>query len=293
MTNNNTQGISAKEELSGLRSEILESQKARIDLLKFKLIAIAALGSVGLGLGEYSKKTGNIDIILCIIPFVCIYIDFLCYHNTMRILVIGQFLAYSDDAYEQYLPKLGENNGENSKSGYYFELEDFSLEWSSFVLSVFIAIYGVYISDSNILGSSDNILNFQKTCFIAAIIISSASIFYLKSKNSKYKDVLFSFNIRILRLTKMIKYQKSSKSMKEKLLLGRRKYQNLSRQMLIIYLALIFFIICISFCFFFKLNKNFIFFLIGEISTICVLLSAHFYNKRKDNLFNTAKAVIK
>lgn len=267
MMTNSSRAISAKEEISGLRSEILESQKARIDLLKFKLIAIAALGSVGLGLGEYSKQTGNIDIILCIIPFVCIYIDFLCYHNTMRILVIGQFLAYSDDAYEQYLPELGKNNGKSNGAGYYFELEDFSLEWSSCVISVFVAIYGVYISDANIL-------SFQKICFIAEIIISSTFIFYLlKSKKSGYYKEL-----KIKHKNHPIRFNISYMSFRFKL---------------IIYLALIFLMLSILFYFSFDFNKNFILFLIGEISTICVFLSTYFYDKHKNNLFSTAGKLTK
>lgn len=139
--------IAAKNELECLRIEILESQKARIDLLKYKLFAIAALGAIGLGLGEkLNHPRIDPDVILCIIPFVCIYIDLLCCHNTMRILVIARFLNYSGDPYEKYIGMLGKNNNHHKKgAGYYFELEDFSLHGSSILLGGLLALYGCVI----------------------------------------------------------------------------------------------------------------------------------------------------
>ena len=55
------------ESKASLRQEILESQKARMDFLKFKLVAIAVLGAAALGLqgAENSGSLGeDIDFIL-------------------------------------------------------------------------------------------------------------------------------------------------------------------------------------------------------------------------------------
>lgn len=97
--------------MAALRSEIVESEKARIDLLKYKLIAIAALGSIGLGRGGGQSNNGapliHATYILNIIPLVCLYVDLLCHHNTMRILVIGQFLKAKGCDYENFISDVG------------------------------------------------------------------------------------------------------------------------------------------------------------------------------------------
>lgn len=135
MTDNNSERILVKEEVSDLRTEIVESEKARIDFLKYKLMAIASLGAIGLGFSEQNinAKIAS-DYVLCIIPFVCAYVDLLCYHNTIRILVIACFLNHNNDPYEGYIGKL-------SDTRYLFNMEDFVLHWSSIALSFFIMLY--------------------------------------------------------------------------------------------------------------------------------------------------------
>ena len=138
MTDNNSERILVKEEVSDLRTEIVESEKARIDFLKYKLMAIASLASIGLGFGDYQHNDIKIpaDYVLCVIPFVCAYVDLLCYHNTIRILVIANFLKYHDDPYESYITQLTDTR-------YLFNMEDFVLHWSSVVVSCFVALYSL------------------------------------------------------------------------------------------------------------------------------------------------------
>lgn len=50
-----------------LREEVVQSQKARSDLFKWKLSLIAVLGTVGLGLAKDMKQ---VDLALCFIPLV-------------------------------------------------------------------------------------------------------------------------------------------------------------------------------------------------------------------------------
>lgn len=99
--------------VNALRTEIVESQKARIDLLKYKLIAVAGLGSFALGsLGTKGLPANDgglenpILLILTLIPLVCIYVDLVCQHNTMRILVIAQYLKHGNCKYENFLCKM-------------------------------------------------------------------------------------------------------------------------------------------------------------------------------------------
>ena len=113
----------------GLRDEIIESQKARADLFKWKIILVAAIGAavfdVGdpLASGKAAGQAGQDDIVskreylLCLVPLVCVYTDILCAHMNLRIRVIGQFLrefqpipAATDDsatqvAYENFVHK--------------------------------------------------------------------------------------------------------------------------------------------------------------------------------------------
>ena len=76
--------------LGSLRTEIVESQKARIDLLKWKIILIAALGGGGFGI---AKEQGSaFPVLLGFIPLVCAYVDIVCVHNDLRMLLIAYFL---------------------------------------------------------------------------------------------------------------------------------------------------------------------------------------------------------
>lgn len=85
--------------MDSLRNEIINAQDSRSDLLKWKLLLVAGLGTAGLGLGSFAKE-GNAEsifypeLLLCLIPFVCLYVDFLCRHLNLRMSVIGQFLRY-------------------------------------------------------------------------------------------------------------------------------------------------------------------------------------------------------
>ena len=88
--------------MSQLSDEIVESQKARSELLKWKAISVAALGAAGLGLS--GPTVPQADLALCFIPLVCAYIDLQCRHLTLRILVIGTYRAKKAKAGVQGAP---------------------------------------------------------------------------------------------------------------------------------------------------------------------------------------------
>jgi|ERR1035438_7481577 hypothetical protein len=139
-----------------LRTEVIASQSSRIDLLKYKLLAIATLGGIGLGFagGEVRVQSFLFEpaYLLCVLPFTCAFIDLLCMHNTIRILIIGRFLAMNGDAYECFIDSLGKPTNDKirqkDKHGerVYFELEDWALQWSSILLSLLLLTYGVYLA---------------------------------------------------------------------------------------------------------------------------------------------------
>jgi hypothetical protein len=72
-----------------LRAEILEAERSRSDLLKWKLVLVAGLGAIGIGV---QTNSGRVPLVLIGIPLVCAYVDLLCRHLTLRVHVIGQFL---------------------------------------------------------------------------------------------------------------------------------------------------------------------------------------------------------
>jgi hypothetical protein len=96
-----------------LRAEIVEAQKAKLDLFKWKLILVAGLGAAASGLvGNHTASHPNF--LFALIPLVCIYVDLLCRDQTLRIVVIARYLhlvhlahdnALSETAYETFVNK--------------------------------------------------------------------------------------------------------------------------------------------------------------------------------------------
>ncbi|HET7832456.1 MAG TPA: hypothetical protein VFK88_05775 [Gallionella sp.] len=136
--------LGVKEELGSLRTEIQEAEKARVDFLKWKLIAVAALASFGLSVKDQLFHPAYA---LCIIPFICIYVDAICAHINLRILVIGKFLADKADPYEKFIADLGPcqmlMNGRGAR--FLFNMEDYVLWYSTYFLSAVVAFGGIYL----------------------------------------------------------------------------------------------------------------------------------------------------
>lgn len=105
-----------------LADEILESQKTRSDLLRWKLVICAILGSAGFGLtGSGSLHIG----LLALLPLACVYIDLLCTNLNLRIILIGGFFTSKEDPYESFV----------GPRRVVFCLEDWALYGSTYVLS--------------------------------------------------------------------------------------------------------------------------------------------------------------
>src|SRR5450631_3789478 len=128
--------------MSSLREEIVASEQLRSDLVKWKLIIVSALGAAGLGFTEHSEHTGfsYAYLVLVLIPFVCFYVDLLCRHVSIRIMVIGTFIRLGfcgvETAYEGFVEKT-------RKKLDVFLLEDWVLQGSTIVLSSLIMLGGL------------------------------------------------------------------------------------------------------------------------------------------------------
>ena len=79
------------EQIKSLREELLLAQSQRLDLAKFKLGAIAVLGSVALGASGVTNGQGAI-FVMALIPFAALYIDSLGDSKKIQFYAIGAFL---------------------------------------------------------------------------------------------------------------------------------------------------------------------------------------------------------
>jgi hypothetical protein len=86
-----------------LREEIMACQQARADLVRWKLILIAGVGSAGVGLLQAGMAPA--PALLALIPLICVYVDAVCLHNDSRIMMIARFMlesAFVSDAARDY-----------------------------------------------------------------------------------------------------------------------------------------------------------------------------------------------
>jgi hypothetical protein len=127
--------------MSVFRNEIVETAKARGELLKWKLIGVSALGASGLGLAV--PNGGRAYLVLALIPLVCFYVDLVCQHYALRILVIARFLALSASgeqaAYERFVERSRQMGRRRINV---FALEDWVLDGSTYILSLLVMLAG-------------------------------------------------------------------------------------------------------------------------------------------------------
>jgi hypothetical protein len=125
--------------MSELRTEIIEASKSRTEFLKWKLIGVSALGAAGIGLTEHSG-TASAFVVLGLIPLVCFYVDLLCRHISLRILVIGRFLSLAgagdETLYERFVAQ--------SREARAFGFEDAALLYSTLILSALVIVMGFF-----------------------------------------------------------------------------------------------------------------------------------------------------
>ncbi len=162
-------------ELSSLREEVRNSEEARLDFLKYKLIAVATLASIALGFEAGGSAHPSLEplYILSVIPFVCVYADALCYHNSLRILVIAKYLKSYGDSYEGFLDKWDLKMKEREyKKGirYFFGLEDWALDISTWALCGLVIIAGI----CSFVGKVGDCLVVSRASTIEGILIAAS-----------------------------------------------------------------------------------------------------------------------
>ena len=126
--------------INKLRDQITETQKVRSDLMKWKLLLVAGIGTVVIT----KEKTAltRPEVLLCLIPLVCVYVDALCAHLSLRIRATGEFILTQpteapDELYAQNYEKFIRRwKNEN-------RLEPFALFWSTIFLSLLVTGVGI------------------------------------------------------------------------------------------------------------------------------------------------------
>jgi hypothetical protein len=122
-----------------LRDEIIETEKSRSDLIKWKIILIAAIGAAALGVGVELKPDVRAPVaLLALVPFVCLYVDAACFHLDLRILAIAAFLRTrlpEEDPASIY--ELGITQERDA-----FNLESVALRYTTLGLCLLLIIIG-------------------------------------------------------------------------------------------------------------------------------------------------------
>jgi len=89
---------------NSLREEIRGTQVAQSDIIKWKFIAIAAVGAFSFHLPlsdavnqiAKSQEGFNVELsILALVPLLCLYSDMICLHYILRVITVGAFIKSS------------------------------------------------------------------------------------------------------------------------------------------------------------------------------------------------------
>jgi hypothetical protein len=127
------------EELVALRDESVASQNQEIDLAKFKILSIAVVGAIAIGVDSTNDFVSrSIPLVIGLIPPVAFYIDVIMETKRIQVMAIGAFLSTLDPArsalskYEAYCQRHRN-----------FFMTNFSYKYSTMVISGVIALLGL------------------------------------------------------------------------------------------------------------------------------------------------------
>lgn len=135
-----------------LRTEIIESEKTKTDLMKWKLVLIAGVGSTTFGLAQ-SAILLKFQYLICLLPCVCLYVDLIYFQINLKIISIGSFIrqlkpldSQKPDIstmilYEKYVEKIRKTQNQNSWS-----FERWAIQGSSILSSIFVILFGFIVT---------------------------------------------------------------------------------------------------------------------------------------------------
>ncbi len=131
-----------------LRSELIESQKVRSDLLKWKLLIVSGVGGAALGFSGVAPA--NAHLALAVLPLACAYVDLLCRHLSLRNKAIGVFVEKSTThtfahlrEYESFYSDLSKNAWKNNS------LESIALLGLTAFVSIAVVPVGILVGNES------------------------------------------------------------------------------------------------------------------------------------------------
>lgn len=124
------------EEFKSLRDELLAAQSQRLELAKYKLVAVAVLGSVAIGAGG-AADSNSVPYLIGLIPFVCLYLDIISETKKVQYMAIGSFLSKQED---QSLLAKYERFCEQNREVFY---QNYAYKYSTLIISICILILGL------------------------------------------------------------------------------------------------------------------------------------------------------
>jgi hypothetical protein len=161
------------------KNEIIETQKAKTDLMKWKLILVATLGAFGLGFTSQIPIVGtntSYHLILGLVPLVCIYTDLISNHLQLRILVISKFFQnYKSQEIQSNITMFSSYVRFCESVRPVFKLEDLAERWSTVFLSALVILFSTTI-------------HLSKLTQILLLVSGSFGIFFSIILNNIYKN---------------------------------------------------------------------------------------------------------
>ena len=124
------------EEFKSLRDELLAAQSQRLELAKYKLVAVAVLGSVAIGAGGAADST-SVPYLIGLIPFVCLYLDIISETKKVQYMAIGSFLSKQED--QSLLAKYERFCAQNREVFY----QNYAYKYSTLLISISILLLGL------------------------------------------------------------------------------------------------------------------------------------------------------
>jgi hypothetical protein len=184
--------------MESLKQELLQSQKTRDDLMKWKLLLVSAIGSVALGFSG-QPKLAHPELALCVIPFVCCYVDLLCRNLSIRTKLLSGFLSAelasspqdSTARFEEFYQLFDAKR----------ERKDGALEGLALVRSTWLLCFAVFfVGITNFFGSIwhwDNcMLKFWSSLFFWASGIGGWVSSYLVERKYKHQKKLIKETVK-------------------------------------------------------------------------------------------------
>jgi len=133
--------------MSYIEESLRDGAKYRSDLLKWKVIAIAALGSAALGIGK-NVQLFSIDV-LCIAPLLCAYIDLLYRHSCVSRNSSLRFLSAATEAdADAMMRKFANHETKRLERRLNFSFEAAAAVWSSVIIGGIVAFLPTFIQNN-------------------------------------------------------------------------------------------------------------------------------------------------